>query len=287
MLDFIAHPLRRSSQGEVSMIAIDGYYLYTLGANIHKLEEIKDGDERDGWLYKLYLATFQLDGLMRQSVFQLKTSLAAGNALLNAIKAVTDSPKDTPINFMEAYQITSSLTEFEHVLKAEFGGASNIYLVLKKRGLDTSDLILNGEVCFQGDLGIKVPEAIVDIRAATRCVAFNLPTAAGFHLHRAHESVLHRWYDAVTGGRARPANRNIGDYLKVLNDNNWGDAKVRSAIKDLKDLHRNPLIHPEDSLDSIDDAIALMGSIQAVVVAMLRDIPLPLVPAIEEGVVAQ
>jgi hypothetical protein len=106
-------------------------------------------------------------------------------------------------------------------------------------------------------------------------MAWELPTAAGFHLHRANESVLHCWYDSVSNGQTRPAGRNIGDYLKVVNEQNLGSAKIRSALKDLKDLHRNPLIHPEDSLESVDEAIALLGSIQAVVVSMLKDIAFP------------
>jgi hypothetical protein len=46
-------------------------------------------------------------------------------------------------------------------------------------------------------------------------------------------------------------------------------------LKDLKDLHRNPLIHPEHTLESVDQAIALLGSIQCVVVYMLKAVPLP------------
>ena len=65
----------------------------------------------------------------------------------------------------------------------------------------------------------------------------------------------------------------MGDYLKQLDDLNAGDQKVRSALKDLKDLHRNPLIHPEHSLESADEAIALMNGIHTIMVHMLKVIP--------------
>jgi hypothetical protein len=82
----------------------------------------------------------------------------------------------------------------------------------------------------------------------------------------------------VTGGKARPTNRNMGDYLAALQKLDAGDPKVRSALKDLKDLHRNPLIHPEQFLESVDEAIALMNGIHAVMVHMLREISEELIP---------
>jgi hypothetical protein len=65
----------------------------------------------------------------------------------------------------------------------------------------------------------------------------------------------------------------MGDYLNEMNRNGFGNAKVKSALKDLKDMHRNPLIHPEDSIESADDAIALMNSIHSVIVHMLKEMP--------------
>jgi hypothetical protein len=108
-----------------------------------------------------------------------------------------------------------------------------------------------------------------------KCIAFELPTAAGFHLHRANESILHRYYDAVTGGNPRPTGRNIGDYLAKLREYNVGDARLLTALTDLKDMHRNPLIHPDQTLENIDEAIGLLGSIHNAVVYMLKAIPMP------------
>ncbi len=39
-------------------------------------------------------------------------------------------------------------------------------------------------------------------------------------------------------------------------------------------MHRNPLIHPDDSLN-MDDAVALMNGIYTVMVHMLKQIPIP------------
>jgi hypothetical protein len=88
----------------------------------------------------------------------------------------------------EVYALTSAANKFEAVLAAELG-VTALYVVTKKSGFDTSDLIGNGEVFFPPDLAAKVPEAVKDVQEATKCIAYELPTAAGFHLHRANESV--------------------------------------------------------------------------------------------------
>jgi hypothetical protein len=137
-----------------------------------------------------------------------------------------------------------------------------LYGVTRKAGFDLPTLIENGAA-----------EALPDLEQATRCIAFELFTAAGFHLHRANEAVLRRYWDAVTNGATRPASRNMGDYLNELNKLNAGDAKVKAALKDLKDLHRNPLIHPEQTLENVDDAIALMNGVHTAVLNMLKEMP--------------
>ena len=71
----------------------------------------------------------------------------------------------------------------------------------------------------------------------------------------------------------------MGEYLNKLESKKAGDAKVIAALRDLKNLHRNPLAHPEQSLDTIDDAVALLGGIQALVVPMLKAIPVPVAGA--------
>ena len=113
--------------------------------------------------------------------------------------------------------------------------------MIKKRGYDVEELVSQGEGLFPDDLPNKVPEAVSDIQQATKCLAFELPTACGFH-RRLLKSVIRRYFDAVTGGAERPANRNIGDYLSKMKELGKGDAKVMAALKDLKDLHRNPLV---------------------------------------------
>lgn len=151
----------------------------------------------------------------------------------------------------------------------------SVFLVTPKKGLDTGQMIVDGSVAFPTDLPTKVPTAIPDAQQAMRCIVFELPTAAGFHLHRANESVLRRYWDAVTSGAPRPDDRNMGTYLRKLDELGAGDKVVKTALRDLKDQHRNPLIHPEHSLDTVDEAFALFCGVFNAMEGMLKVIPVP------------
>jgi hypothetical protein len=273
---FVVEPIAIAKEG--SMNRVDGYYVYSVGFQIHPLSSFTQESKLVEIVMPLIIAEGALDTFLSRSIFKIRTSLQAGHQLLGAVKAVRERAlqsrdPDAKIEIFELYTMNQQLQNFEAVLAAELG-LMDIYLVAQKGGLATSDLINNGEVCFAAALAIKVPEAVFDVREATKCIAYEVGTAAGFHLHRANESVLHRYYDAVTGGKPRPPGRNIGDHLHALNTHNAGDSKVRSALKDLKDMHRNPLIHPEAQL-TVDEAIDLLGMIRAVVGQMLKEIPEP------------
>jgi hypothetical protein len=266
---------------------IDGYYLYQIGGQLHPLNELKAYAFPGGHATTvadartvLYLAEASLEPFLNRSVFRLKTSLQPGYVLLDAIRALKAKVDAVPaeemsrdITWAEAYPITSALTAFEAVLGAELA-LMPLYVVIQKAGFDTGVLIEAGVRCFPDDVWSKVPDAIPDLSQGTRCIAFELFTAAGFHLHRANEAVLRRYWDAVTNGAPRPNSRNMGDYLNEMNTRKVGNDRVKAALKDLKDLHRNPLIHPEHSLESADEAIALMNGVHTVMVYMLKEIPL-------------
>jgi hypothetical protein len=265
------------------MLRVDGFYLYQVGYQIHPLSKLRapsgsdPGTETDDALGLLAIAEGALDRLLTKSVFRLRTSSQAGGKLLAAVKETRSRAEAAVgqgqhLNFVEVLSITNALTEFEAVFGAELA-IFPLYGITRKAGFDLPTLIENGAACFPAEICSKAPEALPDLQQATKCIAFELFTAAGFHLHRANEAVLRRYWDAVTNGATRPASRNMGDYLNGLNNLNAGNTKVKAALKDLKDLHRNPLIHPEESLDNVDEAVALMNGVHTAVLNMLKEMP--------------
>jgi hypothetical protein len=271
------------------MQRVDGSYLYKMGSQIHSLGEFRYQGSSSGppttmfeALLPLYLAEAAIDGLVNRSVFRLKTSVNPGQALLEAVRALKtkidqEPDKSKPLEFTDVYPISSTLTAFETVLAAEFA-LLPLYVVMQQSAFDMTVLIESGARCFPIDVVFKVPEAVADLEQGTKCIAFALPTAAGFHLHRANESVLRKYWDSASKGAAQPGNRTMGEFIAEMEKTKVGDPKVRSALKDLKNLHRNPLIHPEHSLGSVDEAIALMNGIHSVMVHMLKEIPFTTAP---------
>jgi len=226
--------MSNAKQGSRIVLRIDGYYLYSVGASIHPLRDIVATAKFTDVLWPLLIADGALEPFINQSVYSIKTSRAAGLALLTTVRRLKEVAEDEANNSEEIgvyniYELSSRLTAFETLVAAELG-LSAIYLVLKKRGYDTTDLINYGALLFPGDLIVKVPNTKLDVEQGARCLAFELPTAAGFHFHRANESVLHKYYDAVTQGKPRPTGRNIGAFLAELNKYNVGDPLVKASL---------------------------------------------------------
>jgi len=282
------------SLGKFVMQRISGFYIYRIGYTLHPLAEIYNPNGEcnfsriQAWI-PLQAAERQLEGFLLQRTMPVKVSQQSGQELLAHIRecikiCLSDTDKHgEPFDNYEAFTLKERLVDFETVLSSEMNSA-DLYFVSQKGAFDTTTMILNGEDAFPAMLAEKVPNAVVDLQQATRCIAFELPTAAGFHLHRANESVIGCYWDVVSDGKPRPKEKNMGVYLRQMEKENSGDEKIRSALKDIKNLHRNPLIHPEHSLDNVDDAIDLMGAIRAVVGSMLKEIPAPVEVIQTEGV---
>jgi hypothetical protein len=158
--------------------------------------------------------------------------------------------------------------------------------VTQKGPFDTQPLLWWGESLFPLELGSKVPEAIFDAKEAGKCLAYQLPSACGFHIFRAVESVLRKYYTHVTAGVAHPKVRALGVYVRALEafnekyeKNNPGkpapaDPKILASLDQMTKLHRNPLIHPEVALTD-EEAIAIIGVARSAVGAMLTVLPVP------------
>jgi hypothetical protein len=82
-----------------------------------------------------------------------------------------------------------------------------------------------------------------DINQGAKCLAFEVPTAAAFHLMRATESVIQRYYGEVVGKLPPKKSRNWGAYIANLR-RCGAEPKIISALEDMKELYRNPIIHP-------------------------------------------
>ena len=66
-----------------------------------------------------------------------------------------------------------------------------------------------------------------------------------------------------------PNNRNLGNYITEMSKGDHPERrKALFALRQVKDLHRNSIMHPEEKL-SLDEAIALMNMVQSAMTLML------------------
>jgi hypothetical protein len=264
------------------MLRLSGAALYRLGGAI-KLLQVLNASSITATAHVYFVAARdEIGHLLTQSLLRVPASRRPATELHNALgvnidlitkQAAADSHIwDKPVNFIVVSDIKHRTEILESVLVAELQIA-DIYVITKRGGFDTTELAENGQVIFPADLVTKTFDLVPDARSAARCIAFDLPTAAAFHMHRVHEAVLRRYYDAVSGGKPHPENRNIGAYIDAMKNHHVGDKNLFGVLANVKNFHRNPVLHPEDHLDSIEEAIQLLGIVNSSIGYMLKALP--------------
>jgi hypothetical protein len=169
-----------------------------------------------------------------------------------------------------AIQIWQKATEVETILHAELA-IQPTYLLFRKRAFDIETLLADGTRLFS-DLCRSnfTDDEKYDINQATKCLVFEVPTAAAFHILRATESVIRRYYEKVVGNLPKIKSRNWGTYLVMLRRCR-ADHRVLAVLEEMKDLYRNPIIHPESRME-MDEALSLIGIAETAISAMIADL---------------
>jgi hypothetical protein len=199
----------------------------------------------------------------------LSVSRSTAEELSSAIQfaLASEQPKKIELeNISHARQLATRL----QIILAEELPKQAIYHVFPKRAYDTNILIEDATKVLSDDTRKMLStEAERDIASAGRCLAFELPTAAVFHLMRALEATIRDYYAVVLGIMPKIKMRNWGSYIKNLREKG-GDAIVLNALTQIKDLHRNPVLHPELNLE-MDEALSLLGIVESAISAMFAD----------------
>jgi hypothetical protein len=232
-------------------------------------------DARFGDVFtRLWLAQQQLEALLNNSVFtpSLRSSRPFAETLLRSIREqLTAGDMDRILSMQDVGLIKIYADEFKLAFLAEMAMLP-AYFVTQKGSHDTLTLLDQAHRLFPDDLHAKVPEAMFDVIEAGKALAYETATACGFHVFRAVEAVLRRYYTEVTGGRPHPKVRVIAVYVNAMQQRKCGDEKILSTLKQLSTLHRNPLIHPDVVLTN-NEAISLVGMAHSAITAMLAALP--------------
>jgi hypothetical protein len=221
------------------------------------------------WIGKTAACAQLLQALLTEGTVPLSIPASAPEirSLINALNQFGAASEDERQGL--AIGVWTQATKVKTLLNGELA-IQSAYYVWPKRAYDTKRLV---------DFGVQIfaPEVqqwftlreVYDINQAGKCIAFEVPTAAGFHLIRAAESVIRRYYQLVVGTLPKPKMRSWGVYVRNLRECG-AEPKVVSVIEQVKEFHRNPVMHPEEEL-SMEEALSLLGISESLVSAIYRD----------------
>lgn len=173
------------------------------------------------------------------------------------------------------------ITQLEVQLMNELD-ALPIWFVTARRAYSVDVLINNAEkILDPGSVSLLSPRSLKDIREAGRAIAFELPTAAGFHSVRAVEGVARGYYAAIGG--LRPTDdaplgpgtneiRNQRDALQAAGKIDKEDLIhiVIETLARLNNVYRKPIAHPDMILE-LPAAMSVFDSAKCAIELMLED----------------
>jgi hypothetical protein len=256
------------------MKSIDTYSFYLLGLYVHPLTGIEDGMR-----FTLAARAFG-DAFRKLQDFvsgefeknKLPTSVEKARILLRLLEEVFQRSQRPAIQTFtqdDVDNFNGMVLEFETILAKELRDTP-LFFVLPKGNLSVDSLI---EGASKGYASSSVPmlDSVIrrEIDEAGRCLAYACGTACGFHILRAVEIGLKAYVLASTGALPKLSQRNWGEYIKQA-ETAGASVSLVDFLKILK-TKRNPLMHPQDTLE-VDDAVGIFNICQAAIEAITEDV---------------
>ncbi|WP_369045202.1 hypothetical protein [Sinomonas sp. P10A9] len=109
-----------------------------------------------------------------------------------------------------------------------------------------------------------------DFREAGKCIAYELPTSAAFHLMRGTEAVLRHYYEQKVRRSRIGEPRMWGPITNHLKDKKTPSGLIE-ALDNIRRNYRNPTQHP-DKIYDLDEAQDLLSLSLDVTNRMMRDL---------------
>ena len=265
-------------------------YYYDIGRSLGRLALTSTTGERDASEqenYELWAVAVNAETLIRELLaapWNLKVATASLTNFSQTLDVfynnLSSTREATPATTMLLRHHRNSLVlraqELQTVLLAELQTKA-AYFVPQQGIYQTGDLIDRAEFTLPEETRSKLaPNVLNDLREAGRCLAFGVATASGFHMMRAVETVVWAYSQTVdvSGTVKKPSkSQTWGAYTKYLAKSS--DAKVKEVhalLQQLKDNHRNLIMHPEKVL-SPNDAFRLFEEGQSAIITVADRLP--------------
>ena len=223
---------------------------YKLGQSFEALRELSIGMALpDVILHVVPAHQFLVTFLLQVLDMRLPDSTSAAKRMLQVIEPFVSSPfqMGRTLTQNELIEIINSKQAFEQDFERETHNL-DVFTVTPKGIYNTRDLIECAESKFPENIRKVFPnQTILDIQQAGRCLAFEVPTACAFHVCRAAESVILKYYEALKKKPWAFRQRDWGRYIEELKKERALDA-ITSRLDEIRKLDRNVFIHPEKNV---------------------------------------
>ncbi len=247
------------------------YDYYAFGYNYYLIHYLSpgipihgpiDGTE-DSLMYRLTSFFKTLDDL----------NLQVTNIIASDLKKIIDEikikKKDEIVDDKLANRVCKEVEKLNASLDAELQ-LRLAYIITQKR-FPIKQLLSNPDRLFANGIFNKLQIlGKYDFIEAIKCIAFDLPTSAAFHILRGTEGVLRMYYHAIVKrGRVKtPMWYNMLEHLKKRKDS--PPKPLISNLDGIRTNFRNPTQHPEKRYD-MDEAQDLLGVTVDVINRMIKD----------------
>jgi hypothetical protein len=176
--------------------------------------------------------------------------------------------KKHELTMHEASRLRDIMDDIRLTLDAESSGRL-AFIVTDKR-IDADKLYYSVETLLAPGVFVLLPEvAKYDLEECGKCIAFERPTAAAFHMLRGTESVLRMFYHTLVK-RKRISSLLWGPIVDALKKKrNPPPPELLNNLDNIRRSFRNPTQHPEKIYD-IQEAQDLFGLCVDVINRMVR-----------------
>jgi hypothetical protein len=234
-------------------------------------------DAREGWLVhgKDHILSNLKAFLAELAVLELQTTLivAEDEGLPQLVDELED-PNCKALSESQAKRISVTVGRIRKTLDAE-AVQKKAFVASPKRGWGVDSLLQEPSTLFANHVFRRLNEvAAYDFQEACRCLAFERPTAAAFHMLRGTEAVLRDYYcSIVKQSRLQHGERMWHAMVEQMRSRRQPPpGELLDALDQIRLNYRNPTQHPEAIYD-LDGAQDLMSLCISVINRMTKELP--------------
>jgi hypothetical protein len=264
---------------------------YNLGEALGKLTRLLSAKEQRGPIFfQMVEVQEALKNFSQQDAFNIaKDDAAQLHANLDnfIVQHCTETKPDGQRIFRDFneyldtwtyWPVSQAIDHLIHVFKSECRSVET-YSIERKLIYDTTALLHKASEEIRNSIRPLIEkDALKEIDEAGRCLALESYTAAGFHALRGLELVMDDYYRELS--KKDSSFRSWADYIgafekleknKEERKSKYPSRKVISMLDRIRELDRNPLMHPRDVLDEMS-ADTLFTISVAAITEMAKDI---------------